>query len=45
MIVVIHELGFASEVGHSVLFRDGGVVVEPGTPAPRHRQPAASPHP
>jgi polar amino acid transport system ATP-binding protein len=32
MVVVTHEMGFAREVGHRVLFMDGGVVVEEGTP-------------
>ncbi|MFD4260813.1 amino acid ABC transporter ATP-binding protein [Streptomyces sp. NPDC058534] len=41
MIVVTHEMGFAREVGDSLVFMDGGVVVESGTPAdvlgsPRH---------
>ena len=33
MIVVTHEIGFAREVGDTVVFMDGGVVVESGTPA------------
>jgi polar amino acid transport system ATP-binding protein len=33
MIVVTHEMGFAAEVGDTVVFMDGGVVVEQGTPA------------
>ncbi|MGI5120427.1 amino acid ABC transporter ATP-binding protein [Marinactinospora thermotolerans] len=33
MIVVTHEMGFAREVGDSLVFMDGGVVVERGTPA------------
>ncbi len=33
MIVVTHEMGFAREVGDRVLFMDGGVIVEEGTPA------------
>ena len=33
MIVVTHELGFARDVGHRVVFMDGGVVVEQGRPA------------
>jgi polar amino acid transport system ATP-binding protein len=33
MVVVTHEIGFAREVGDSVVFIDGGVVVEHGTPA------------
>ena len=41
MIVVTHEMGFAREVGDSLVFMDEGVVVESGTPRdvlgnPRH---------
>ena len=32
MVVVTHEMGFAREVGDSVVFMDGGVVVEEGHP-------------
>jgi len=32
MIVVTHEMGFAREVGDRVLFMDGGVIMEQGTP-------------
>jgi polar amino acid transport system ATP-binding protein len=32
MVVVTHEIGFAREVGHSLVFMDGGVVVEAGPP-------------
>jgi polar amino acid transport system ATP-binding protein len=32
MIVVTHEIGFAREVGDTVVFMDDGVVVETGTP-------------
>jgi polar amino acid transport system ATP-binding protein len=32
MIVVTHEIGFAREVGDSLIFMDGGVVVEAGPP-------------
>jgi polar amino acid transport system ATP-binding protein len=32
MVVVTHEIGFAREVADSVVFMDGGVVVESGTP-------------
>ena len=32
MVVVTHEMGFAREVGDSLVFMDGGVVVEKGTP-------------
>ncbi|SFO65128.1 amino acid ABC transporter ATP-binding protein, PAAT family [Actinomadura madurae] len=43
MVVVTHEMGFAREVGDSLVFMDGGVVVEEGTPRevltnPRHRR-------
>ena len=33
MIVVTHEIGFAREVCDRVVFMDGGVIVEQGTPA------------
>ena len=33
MIVVTHEMGFAREVGHELVFMDGGIVVERGKPA------------
>ena len=32
MLVVTHEMGFAREVGTRVIFMDGGVIVEEGTP-------------
>jgi polar amino acid transport system ATP-binding protein len=32
MIVVTHEIGFAREVGNTLVFMDGGVVVESGIP-------------
>lgn len=32
MVVVSHEMGFAREVGHRVLFMDEGYLVEEGTP-------------
>ncbi len=32
MIVVTHEMGFAREVGHHLVFMDDGVVVEEGVP-------------
>ena len=43
MIVVTHEIGFAREVADSVVFMDGGVVVESGPPRevlanPRHER-------
>ncbi len=41
LVVVTHEIGFAREIADQVVFMDGGVVVEQGTPAdvldrPRH---------
>jgi polar amino acid transport system ATP-binding protein len=43
MIVVTHEMGFAREVGDSLVFMDDGVVVESGNPrevlaAPQHER-------
>jgi polar amino acid transport system ATP-binding protein len=43
MIVVTHEIGFAREVGDTVVFMDGGVVVEQGDPTevltnPKHER-------
>jgi polar amino acid transport system ATP-binding protein len=43
MIVVTHEMGFAREVADSLVFMDGGVVVESGDPRevlanPRHQR-------
>ena len=43
MVVVTHEMGFAREVGDSLVFMDGGVVVEEGVPKdilsnPQHRR-------
>ena len=43
MIVVTHEVGFAREVGDTVVFMDDGVVVETGVPrevfaAPKHER-------
>jgi len=41
MLVVTHEMGFAKEVGHQLIFMDEGIIIEKGTPAevfnnPRH---------
>ncbi|NJJ37584.1 amino acid ABC transporter ATP-binding protein [Paenibacillus apii] len=41
MVIVTHEMGFAREVGDRILFMDGGVIVEQGTPvevfgSPKH---------
>ncbi len=43
MVVVTHEMGFAREVGDSLVFMDDGVVIETGPPAdvlsdPRHER-------
>jgi len=43
MIVVTHQMGFAREVGDTVVFMDGGVVVEGGDPkvvltSPQHER-------
>jgi polar amino acid transport system ATP-binding protein len=43
MLVVTHEIGFAREVADTVVFMDGGVVVESGSPSevltnPRHER-------
>ncbi|HVQ96873.1 MAG TPA: amino acid ABC transporter ATP-binding protein [Mycobacteriales bacterium] len=43
MVVVTHEIGFAREVGDSLVFMDGGVVVESGSPlqvltSPQHER-------
>jgi polar amino acid transport system ATP-binding protein len=43
MVVVTHEIGFAREVGDTLVFMDGGVVVETGNPrdvlaSPRHER-------
>ncbi|HEV7976529.1 amino acid ABC transporter ATP-binding protein [Amycolatopsis sp.] len=43
MVVVTHEIGFAREVGDSLIFMDDGVVVESGAPRdvianPRHQR-------
>jgi ABC-type polar amino acid transport system ATPase subunit len=39
MVVVTHEMGFAREVADRVVFMDGGVVVEQGSPAELFDQP------
>lgn len=46
MVVVTHEMGFAREVGHTLVFIDHGTVVEQGPPAevlanPKHERTAA----
>ncbi|MDN5797585.1 MAG: amino acid ABC transporter ATP-binding protein [Intrasporangium sp.] len=43
MMVVTHEIGFAREVADRVVFMDGGVIIEQGTPAevldnPQHKR-------
>jgi glutamine transport system ATP-binding protein len=40
MIVVTHEMGFAREVGHRVIFMDEGVIVEEGLPQQIFEHPA-----
>ena len=45
MIVVTHEMGFAREVGDTVVFMDGGVVVEQGDPTEVLTESAARAHP
>jgi arginine/lysine/histidine transport system ATP-binding protein len=42
MIVVTHEMGFAREVGDRVLFMDGGVILEQGTPEEIFKNPQQS---
>jgi polar amino acid transport system ATP-binding protein len=32
MVVVTHEIGFAREIGDQLVFMDGGVIVERGSP-------------
>ena len=44
MIVVTHEMGFAREVGDSLVFMDGGVHRRGGQPSGCHRQPAGAAH-
>lgn len=39
MIVVTHEMGFAREVADRVVFMDGGLVVEEGSPEEMYRNP------
>src|SRR5256885_14586970 len=43
MVVVTHEMGFAREVSDSLVFMDGGIILEAGDPrtvlgAPRHER-------
>jgi polar amino acid transport system ATP-binding protein len=43
MVVVTHEIGFAREVADTVVFLDGGQIIEAGAPAdvlanPRHER-------
>jgi len=39
MLVVTHEMGFAKEVAHRVIFMDDGYVIEDTTPAEIFTQP------
>ena len=41
MVTVTHEMGFAREVGNRVVFMDGGVIMEEGTPEQIFTQPKA----
>jgi ABC-type polar amino acid transport system ATPase subunit len=41
MMVVTHEMGFAREVGSSMVFMDGGVIVEEGDPREMFANPKA----
>ena len=45
MLVVTHEMAFARDVASRVVFMDGGVIVEEGSPAELSTQPAARPQP
>jgi polar amino acid transport system ATP-binding protein len=43
MVIVTHEMAFARDVGHRIIFMDEGVIVEQGTPAklltnPEHKR-------
>ena len=44
MVVVTHEMGFAREVGDSLAFMDGGVIVEFGQPSRGPRESSARAH-
>ncbi|WP_396134806.1 hypothetical protein [Brevibacillus nitrificans] len=39
MIIFTHEMGFAKEVGDTVIFMDGGYIVESGPPKQLFEQP------
>ena len=39
MVIVTHEMGFAREVADRVLFMDGGIIAEEGTPDKMFNQP------
>ena len=45
LVVVTHEIGFARELADTVVFMDGGRIVEQGPPAQVLDHPAARPHP
>ena len=32
MVIVTHEMAFARDISHRVIFMEGGVIVEEGTP-------------
>lgn len=40
MVIVTHEMGFAKEVGDTVLFMDEGIIMEKGTPAELFEKPS-----
>jgi ABC-type polar amino acid transport system ATPase subunit len=40
MIIVTHEMGFAREVAHEVVFMDEGQIIETGTPGAFFSNPA-----
>ena len=44
MVVVTHEMGFASEVANEVVFMDEGAIVEMGTPSDVLRNLTQHPH-
>ena len=45
MIVVTHEMGFAREVGDTLVFMDDGVIIEEGPPAERPGESEAGAYP
>lgn len=43
MLIVTHEMGFARKVANRVIFTDGGVILEDGTPEELFDSPKTSP--